>query len=291
MLQQYTHIKFGASTQAIIDRANEIVRTYLDLGYRLTLRQLYYQFVARDWLPNEQRQYKRLGRIISDARLAGMIDWESIEDRGRSYVDLPTWSQPSDIIQAAAKQYRIDLWRDQSSRVEVWIEKEALVGIIAPTCQELRVPYFACKGYVSASAMWEAGAVRMRAHLDNNQRPIVLHLGDHDPSGIDMTRDIRERLALFAEADICVERLALTMPQIERYRPPPNPAKPADSRYLDYVGEYGDECWELDALEPSVLTTLIRDAVAFIRDDKTWRSSKRREDRDRRRLRKLADDG
>src|SRR5262249_10346260 len=156
-------------------------------GYNLTLRQLFYQFVSRDLIPNNVRSYKRLGSIINDARLAGLIDWSAIEDRTRNLHELPCWRTPAGIIRSCAQQYRTDLWAKQENRVEVWIEKEALAGVFERVCDELRVPFFSCRGYTSQSEMWVAGH-RLKRIIDAGQRPVILHFGDHDPSGMDMTR-------------------------------------------------------------------------------------------------------
>ena len=121
---------FHDATLTLIQRANEIIAEYEAQGFALTLRQLYYQFVARRLLENRQSEYKRLGSIINDARLAGLIDWDSIEDRTRELRSHAHWDDPSEIVAACASQYREDLWASQEHRPEVWIEKDALVGII-----------------------------------------------------------------------------------------------------------------------------------------------------------------
>jgi len=150
----------------------------------------------------------------------------------------------------------------------VWIEKDALVGVIERICAELDVPYFSCRGYTSQSEMWAASR-RLADYMDDGQQPVILHLGDHDPSGKDMTRDITDRLNLFSHG-IDVDRLALNMDQIDQYDPPPNPAKITDARAEVYIAEFGKSSWELDALEPSVLSGLVRTAVATMRDDGLW---------------------
>jgi hypothetical protein len=98
---------------------------------------------------------------------------------------------------------------------------------------------------------------------------IILHFGDHDPSGIDMTRDMRDRFSMF-RVKTEIQRLALNMDQIEEFSPPPNPAKSTDSRFQAYVLEYGDESWELDALEPDVLISLVEKTVQEYRDISKW---------------------
>lgn len=165
---------------------------------------------------------------------------------------------------------------DQEYHLEVWIEKDALTGVIEPICDELRVDYFACRGYSSQSEQWRAGQRFVQKYKQFGQQTVVLHLGDHDPSGIDMTRDNLDRLNLFVQrhthSDVIVERLALNMAQVEQYDPPPNPAKLTDSRSTDYIENYGESSWELDALDPPVIAALIRAAVNKYRDQKKYKA-------------------
>ncbi|WUI00238.1 hypothetical protein OHR68_43350 [Spirillospora sp. NBC_00431] len=264
----YVPKTFSSAHQDIVQRADQICRDYQRQGFDLTLRQLYYQFVARGLLANKQTEYKRLGGIVNDARLAGLLDWNYIVDRTRNLRGLSHWDSPDEIVQSTAYSYRTERWANQPNRVEVWIEKDALVGVITGVCQRWDVDYFSCRGYTSQSELWRA-ARRMRRYAEAGQRPIVIHLGDHDPSGIDMTRDIEERLNLF-EADVKVIRIALTMDQVEQYNPPPNPAKLTDSRSSGYIREYGRSSWELDALDPTTLDALIDAEIGRWRDDTQW---------------------
>jgi hypothetical protein len=268
---QYEKKNFAGSTLEIIKKAEEIITEYQDQGYQLTLRQLYYQFVSLDLIPNTERSYKRIGSIISDARRAGMIDWDAIEDRTRFIRSNSSWDGPKDILESARYSYHRDLWATQDYRIEVWVEKDALIGVLERVCKKLDVPYFSCRGYVSDSEMW-AGAMRMRDHTKNGQDVILLHLGDHDPSGIDMTRDIAERIQLFSQdrGHIVIERIALTREQIEDQAPPPNPAKVTDSRFEAYRYKYGEDSWELDALQPQYINKLITDHVNEYRDMERW---------------------
>ena len=286
---QYTERKFAASSLALIERANEIIAEYARDRLILTIRQLYYQFVARDWIPNTQKSYKRLGAIINDARLAGLIDWDAIEDRGRRLERPSVWKGPAQLLEACADQYMINLWAGQKWRPEVWIEKDALSGVAERACEPYRVPYFACRGYVSQSAMWEAGSNRMARYCDEGHEPIIFHLGDHDPSGLDMTRDIEERLAMFHYRPVQVVRLALNADQVREYDPPPNPAKTTDARYAEYRREHGEDSWELDALPPDVLVTLIQDAIEGVREIGKWNKLHAREQRERKTLRRIVE--
>lgn len=211
---------------------------------------------------------------MDNGRMAGLIDWDAIEDRGRNLERVTTWSDPKSILRAVADQYMLDPWRRQPYYVEVWIEKEALISVISGICDEWRVPHFACKGYASQSEVWGAGHGRFRSAIARDKTPVVIHLGDHDPSGIDMTRDIEERLCLFAEGQVEVRRLALNMDQVEEHQPPPNPAKSTDARFRSYYEEFGDESWELDALEPQVIADLIGDEIQGMIESDSWRASR-----------------
>ncbi|MHC3474670.1 hypothetical protein ACYF6T_39085 [Streptomyces sp. 7R007] len=283
---EYVPKTFTPAHQRLIDMADQICREYATQGFDLTLRQLYYQFVARDVIANKQTEYKRLGGIINDARLAGLLDWNYIVDRTRNLRSLPHWDTPHSVIRAAASGYRTHRWADQPHRVEVWIEKDALVGVITGVCQRHDVDYFSCRGYTSQSELWGA-AQRMLRYQQDGQKPVIIHLGDHDPSGVDMTRDIRERLALFG-ADVEVRRIALNMEQVREYDPPPNPAKLTDSRAPGYIREYGRSSWELDALEPTLLDRLIEEEIWAWRDLDLWDAATRAMDRERALLRSVA---
>ena len=272
MKEAFIEPTFRGSSLAMITVANSIIAEYQRMGFTLTLRQLYYQFVSREIIANKQSEYKRLGEIVSKGRLAGLIDWDAIEDRTRNLRSLPSWDDPEDIMASTVSRYREPLWEAQSWAPEVWIEKDALLGVIEPACNRNRVPFFACRGYVSQSETYGAGKRFQRA-ARRGKRPIVFHLGDHDPSGLDMTRDIDDRLTMFSRIGVKIVRLALNMPQIELYDPPPNPAKETDARYERYAEEHGESSWELDALDPPVIDKLIQDAIDSIVDKLAWDAS------------------
>jgi len=274
-LIQYREVNFRPAALAIIDMANTIAMSYARGGDSLTLRQLYYQFVARDLIPNRDTEYKRLGSIINDARYAGLFDWSLITDRTRNVRGGDGHdSDPASVV--ADLSFYAALWQGQTERVEVWVEKDALVDVVGRAAGRYRTPYFSCRGYTSASEVW-AAAQRIEGYFDDGAEHVtILHLGDHDPSGIDMTRDISERLWLFLEGDgyssgaLEVNRIALNMPQVETYSPPPNPAKITDSRARRYIARFGRESWELDALEPTVLRQLIIDNIRPLIDFEKW---------------------
>lgn len=285
----YVAKRFGEDAIARIGVANAIIEEFQAKGFTLTLRQLYYQHVAKGLIANNLAEYSRLGALINDGRLAGLISWDAIEDRTRNLMGLNTYSDPAELLKSVQGQYRIDLWEDQPWRPEVWVEKEALADVIGQICNKLRVDFFACRGYVSQSEQYRAGR-RLASYVHKGQRPIVFHLGDHDPSGIDMTRDNEERLSMFAGTGITVVRLALNMNQVEAYKPPPNPAKVTDSRFEGYRRKFGDESWELDALNPEVIQDLILSNVMRVRDGKLWNAALAREVADKQALSDMIDE-
>ena len=289
MKEAFIDKNFRDSSLIVIHQANEIIEEYQAQGFILTLRQLYYQFVARGYVNNTMNEYNRLGSIINDARLAGFIDWDTIEDRTRSRVKNLHLTDPSHAVKLITNQYGIDMWSNQEARVEVWIEKEALTGVIQNVCEDLDVPYFACRGYVSQSEQYAAGIRARERYKSSSQWTVILHFGDHDPSGIDMTRDNYDRLRMFAgyHAAPEVRRMALNMDQVEEYDPPPNPAKQTDSRFADYQAEHGEYSWELDALEPSVINDLIRSEVDELRDPDLWQARQDQKEVDVAKLREV----
>lgn len=265
----YRRMEFKDDKLLMIRQAADICERYERQGIPMSLRQLYYQFVSNNLFENSESSYNKLKAAVSDGRIAGLISWTAIEDRGRNLMGLTHMTSPNDALQRALDTYSIDKWATQPFRCEVWVEKQALEDVVGLICNKLEVDFFSCKGYNSQSEQWRAGQ-RFADYVRKGQKPIVFHLGDHDPSGLDMTRDNRERIELFAGVPVQVVRLALNMNQIEQYDPPPNYAKMSDSRYAGYRNKYGEESWELDALEPSVIQALISDAVLKVRDQKAW---------------------
>lgn len=290
--EKFVDHTFSQASLELIKIANDILNEYRGMGYKLSLRQLYYQLVARDYIPNSVKSYKRIGNLVSEARLAGLLDWAMIEDRGRETVIPTAWRSPAEIVRAAASQFRVDRWEGQPCYVEVMVEKDALSGVLEPVCRELHVRFTANKGYSSSSAMYEAGK-RIARMARQAEEVHLFYLGDHDPSGIDMTRDITERLGLFTGGYIDpmnVRRLALNYDQVEQWQPPENPAKETDSRYEMYVHQFGESSWELDAVEPRTLAELVRSAITELVDSAQWATVQEREREMRGELEGFADD-
>jgi len=284
--EQYEQRRFAAKTAKVIEQANEIMDEY---GGEMTLRQLHYQFVARDLHENTMQNYKKLGDILRNARMAGLVDWDLMQDRTRSTVG---WSGGyRDAGQAAAYlqyRYKEDLWAGQSVLVEIWLEKDALSDVISDPASEYRLDYFATKGYPSISEL-KRSADKFKRATARGKKVIILYFSDHDPEGLHMPQQVGEALREFG-ADVEIRRMGLTMDQINEFRPPPSFAKAKSSRIDAYIEATGtDQAWELDALKPSVIQNLIRAEVEPMIDYDAWNAVKESEEYQKTLLVKLGD--
>lgn len=258
-------LQLNAANKQRLEVINDIIEEYLNDDYVLTLRQLYYQLVSRDVIPNNQKEYAKLSVLLKKGRMAGIVDWEAIEDRGRK-PKIPYYvSGIKRALQDTIDQYRLDRMSGQDNYIEVWVEKDALSNVFLRVTQEFHVRLMVNKGYSSCSAMHDAFE-RFQRQMHNGRNGIILYFGDHDPSGIDMARDIRDRMNEFGINDIGystfeIIRPALTMAQVTRFKCPENPAKMTDPRAGWYVENFGDKSWELDALPPRSLIQIITKSI------------------------------
>lgn len=246
----------------LIDQIITVVNYYESIDIKLTNRQLYYQLVGKNLIPNALEIYKRICTVITDLRYAGMIDWDSIEDKARKAKKPNDWDNLSSIINAAVDQYRLPRWDDQEYYVEMYCEKEAGINVLEPLSQTYHIHFGFNKGYSSAAALYLL-AQRIEEKLQEDKKVIILYFGDHDPSGLDMIRDIKDRVSEFLEKRYAFEIIsaALTKEQIEMYSLPPNPAKITDPRAKWYIKEFGKVSWELDAIDALELRKIAKKAI------------------------------
>lgn len=278
----FKEIEFRAASLALIVKCNAVVVAYQKQGLKLTLRQLYYQLVSANVIPNKERSYQNLSRLVSDGRLAGLIDWDAIEDRVRQPRAAPDWNNLTELVDSALSSFRLPRWEGQENYVELWVEKDALAGVLWPIARDYHITLMVNRGYSSQSAMYESAE---RFLNDSNDRALhLLYVGDMDPSGEDMVRDVEDRLAMFG-AEVNVQKVALTIDQVRTYKPPPNPAKMTDVRAPAYVAKYGNNSWEVDALPPNVLNRIVRDALDELVDQDLMEEVKEKEEEDKKRLR------
>ena len=292
---------FRQDSKNLIEICNGIIDDFLGQSLRLTLRQLYYQCVVRNLFPNSERSYKNLGNLVSNGRLAGIIDWEAIEDRVRQPREPQEFKNLAELVDVALRAYRLPRWKGQSKYVELWVEKDALAGVLMPMAREFHVTLMVNRGYSSQSAMYDASKrFLLHTNLPPNcqslatvegiekgvyREAILFYLGDLDPSGEDMVRDIHDRLKMFG-IQVEIRKLALTMEQVKKYNPPPNPAKQTDPRASGFIEKFGSSSWEVDALPPDVLQKIIRHAFKEVIDRYLMDRVIAKEEKDKNLLRK-----
>ena len=265
-------LRLSAVNKQMLETINSILEEYKADGYVLTLRQLYYQLVSKDIIPNNDKEYGKISNILKKGRMAGIVDWASIEDRVR-VPKLPYYSNDvADAINDTIIRYRLNRMEGQERRVEIWVEKDALSNVLYRVSKKYHVNLMVNRGYSSVSAMYDA-------YKRLSTGDVILYFGDHDPSGMDMIRDVRERLQDFG-IDVEVRPVGLTMEQIKELNPPPNPAKITDPRAKWYIEKYGKISWELDALPPKYLINLAENAILDIIDIELYEAMLKQEEKD-----------
>lgn len=280
-------LRLSAKNKSQLDMINEIIEEYKKDGYTLTLRQLYYQLVSRDVIPNRVQEYAKLSSLLVKGRMAGIVDWEAIEDRLRVPYRPYQVDDIPEAIQDTIDQYRLDRQEDQEVYIELWVEKDALSGVLKRITEHYHIRLMVNRGYSSCTAMHDAFK-RIRRAEREGKNTYILYLGDHDASGLDMIRDIRDRLTEFGVSPEVIP-IGLTMEQIKQYTPPPNPAKITDPRAKWYIQKFGNTSWEVDALTPQVLHQLVRDNVDDLIDSDLFNAKIKQEEKDKKKLEKLSD--
>lgn len=286
-----TKKSWECNQQELLEKIIGITTEYQEMGIKLTGRQLYYQLVAMDFIPNAIEIYKRISKFVTDGRYAGVIDWDAIEDRGRISQKHAEWNTIKDLINTALYSYRLPRWGGQEYYVEMLCEKQALESVLKPICDKWHIRFGYNKGYTSASSMYDLSKRVLNKMYDGKQA-VILYFGDHDPSGLDMVRDIETRMTEFLTCGdrpldkmhvyemFTVHPLALTKEQIESFNPPPNPAKFSDPRAKEYVEEHGQISWELDAIDPKTLQSIAEDGVLLYLDQDIYNKKVEQEKED-----------
>ena len=280
-------LHLSKKNQEQLQVVNSIIEEYAEQGYILTLRQLYYQLVSRDVIANKQSEYAKLSTLLVKGRMAGVVDWNAIEDRIRVPFIPYSVDDIDDAINDTINQYRLNRQDGQDVYIELWVEKDALSGVLKRITSKYHINLMVNRGYSSCSAMHDAYE-RLERQESEGKKTVILYLGDHDPSGLDMIRDIEERLNEFG-VNPEVRQIGLTMKQIKKYNPPPNPAKITDPRARNYIAEFGNVSWEVDALTPEVLHKLVKDNVEELIDMDLFNDKLIQEEQDKEKLQEFAD--
>lgn len=268
----------------VVRNVDEILSQY---GMNLTLRQIFYRLVANYDYPNTKSMYTQLSKQLVKARERGDIDESRIEDRSREFLggdygfDSPLQFTNYQIRRfiSSPSRYSRKMWTSQPEFILVWIEKDALSRVVSNIADEYNVITCPSRGYASYTYLREA-----IDKLPENKEVTILHFADHDPSGLDMTRDLQSRVNDYSDLEISVERIALTYEQVQRYNLTPNPTKTADPRATEYIAEFGNECWELDAIDPNELQGLVATTITSHIDAQTWNQTLEQQRQERQEL-------
>ncbi len=193
---KFRKVRLSVANKLRLETINTIIEEYQNEGYKLTLRQLYYQLVSRNIIPNKLAEYSKLSTLLKEGRMGGIVDWDAIEDRLRQPYTPSSFDSPKDIIEAAMYQYQLPRMKGQDNYIEVWVEKDALSGVLKRVTKQYHIPILVNRGYSSASAMYDAYN-RFERGLSNAEKIIIFYLGDFDPSGMDMIRDVKDRIKEF----------------------------------------------------------------------------------------------
>lgn len=278
-----TQKRLTSKRKKLIKNIDNIINSYTEAGMQITVRQVYYQCVSKNLIPNNANQYNKIVDLVADGRLHGLIDWDAIEDRTRYKRANAHWDSPEEIIESAIESYKIDTRKTQPVYLECWIEKDSLVSILEATCRSLDVPCFSCRGNPSITAIHEASS-RFAEQEQQDKKCIILYAGDHDPSGLNIPQVIQERFNDFC-VDVELRRIGITLEQIRELNLPPFPAKTTDGNYKKYVMTTGlKDSWELDALPPEKLSALFRDNIMALTDLELWKQEREQEKADKTRL-------
>ncbi|MCD4665507.1 MAG: hypothetical protein K8R68_09555 [Bacteroidales bacterium] len=280
MKERFRSKRFNNKNLDLLQNCISILKKFDELNMRMTLRMLHYQLVSRNIIQNTKKEYKRISRVLTGARYYGLVDWDAIEDRIRIPHQHAEFDNISHLVEVARRNYRLNRWKKQDYYVEVFTEKDALSSILMPIIDKWHVFLNVLRGYSSATALYKAS----KRFIENNDKTnIALYFGDHDPSGLDMIRDVKDRLTEFG-CIVTVIPIALTIEQVKKYNLPPNYAKIKDSRSKNYIMQFGKASWEVDALPPDVMTTLIDSAIKHYVDIEKMTMVKKQEIEDMKQL-------
>jgi len=260
---------------------NEIISQY---DIKLTVRQIYYRLISDPYVlfENTRSRYTQFDKMLVVARERGEVDYTEIEDRTREALggDLGCGSPQEflrsviDYLKNCWQDYKTEIWTNQDYKLEIWVEKDALANLIFQVAKDFRVVVFPTRGYSSFTKVMEC-LERLEGYSDKER--IILHLTDHDPSGFDMTRDLEKRLSSYGGDTIQIKKIGLTYEQIKKFNLKANPTKKKDTRAIEYISQFGSDCWELDALPPLELQNLVVESIKKHINSDAWDNKSREE--------------
>jgi hypothetical protein len=232
----------------------------------ITGRGIGYKLFTAGLIPSMARnEMQRVYRLLKEAREEGEIPWDWIVDETRSIERVSTWDDPAAYARCVARSYRRDFWNQQPHRVQVWSEKGTVRGVLKPVLDQYAVGFSAVHGFGSATLTYDT------AQDDDGRDLIVLYVGDFDPSGMYMSEeDLPARFAKYDGDHITLQRIALTVDQLEGLPSFPATDKRKDPRYKWFVGNHGPHCWELDAMDPRDLRDCVEQAIRELIEPVAW---------------------
>jgi hypothetical protein len=235
----------------------EVMYAVAEAAQPITGRGIGYKLFTRGLIPSMSNQnMQRVYRLLKEARERGMIPWEWIVDETRALERTASWDHPTEFVDSMRRSYRRNFWVQQPRRVEVWSEKGTVRGVLAPVLDEYGVGFRVLHGFSSATTVHDV------AQDDDGRELVVLYVGDWDPSGLCMSEhDLPTRLTEYEGDHVTIKRIALTKPLLDGLPSFPAADKKTDTRYKWFVQNFGDLCWELDALDPNILRSTVETAI------------------------------
>jgi hypothetical protein len=246
--------------------------------YAMTLRQLYYALVSISAILKTEAGYGKLRRVIVALREDGTIPWDWLVDHTRSVFAVRTWDGIEGLLTDSATLYRRDLMRQQDVAIQLWAESDSIGSVITQVADRYTIPTFIGRGYSARGYLWSAARDAVAAH-EAGKTVVILHVGDFDPSGVDIFRDVEETLRIYATAVLVgrpasyvrqlenrdhwthwleFERLALTQEQVDEYGLPSRPPKASDVRTAKFTGS---GAVEVEALPVEALLAIVEQAI------------------------------
>lgn len=281
MKETFKERRFTRKNLEKLKFCNQIIEEFA--GRPITLRQLFYRLVTRNLIKNADNEYRKLSDLVGNAREAGKIDWDIIEDRVRLRHRHSEFESVSDLVKCAARSFRLPRWRDQNFYIEVHTEKDAMASILLPIADKWHVHFIVNRGNGSKTFLYDT-ARRFISAQDEGRQGVLFYLGDHDPSGLMMIDSIKERLERYGAENVGFRYLALTIEQVREMNLPNNTAKGKDPRTPGYIEKFGPYCWEIDALPPDYVSAILDKEIAALVDKRKMKRMIDRENRDRKKF-------
>jgi hypothetical protein len=253
-------IKRTRRTKSEIEALDEALIKIVARFEPVTVRQVFYQAVNWRLVPkDETKGYRVVQRRLVALRKRGDVPYGCIVDGTRYVHGYQRYDDLDEFTTYAAGLYRKDYWAASDVNVEVWLEKDALKGVLVPTVvNECGLGLHVTRGFASVTYLQEAAE-----DIEADGRPTYVYvLTDFDPSGVSIAEKVEQELTQRApSSDILVNRLAVNREQIERWNLPTRPTKSSDTRASKFRRIHGTDSVELDAIPPDRLRQLVKNAI------------------------------